>query len=244
MPSQIFGALSVKNSHVAVILPHVPASGCVLFKICFEKLSQPPSKHQDNSSIIVNASPMARHSLTLSHASSGWSQLAGGMPPAPPEAFLEHPNKVKATTLWKAEPSKRPAQLNIDLTITQILVYLLISPLTFSIGSKKRSYSSILTKAALPLPTWVSAQRKHYGSCPSKTWRDRQYFTIPHIIHMDSTGFHWLPLASTGLDWTANHKTGLHWTLPTQNWTRLDWTGLDCQSQNWTLPRQNWTGLD
>ncbi|EDR02213.1 uncharacterized protein LACBIDRAFT_332558 [Laccaria bicolor S238N-H82] len=78
-----------------------------------------------------------------------------------------------------------------------------------------------------------------------------QYFTIPHAIHMDSTGFHWTPLDSptywtiitiftkldstglptqnwTGLDWTG--QTGLHWTFPTQNWTGqtgLDWTGLD-----------------
>ena len=30
-----------------------------------------------------------------------------------------------------------------------------------------------------------------------------QYFTIPHIIHMDSTGLHWTPLDSTGLHWTS-----------------------------------------
>ena len=75
-----------------------------------------------------------------------------------------------------------------------------------------------------------------------------QYFTIPHIIHMDSTGFHWIPLDSTGLhyigaelhtgtklDWTgldgtvscSQHKTGLHWTglesTAALN-TKLDWT--------------------
>ncbi|KIJ92055.1 hypothetical protein K443DRAFT_114180, partial [Laccaria amethystina LaAM-08-1] len=81
-----------------------------------------------------------------------------------------------------------------------------------------------------------------------------QYFTLPHIIHMDSSGLHWTSLhilntkldstglsailstklGSTGLDWTVNHiqhKTGLHWTelecqpYSTQNWTTLDyWT--------------------
>ena len=49
----------------------------------------------------------------------------------------------------------------------------------------------------------------------------RQYFTIPHIIHMDSTGFHWTPLDSTGHHWTSLYnwdfttywyKSGLHWT--------------------------------
>ncbi|KIJ90080.1 hypothetical protein K443DRAFT_117127, partial [Laccaria amethystina LaAM-08-1] len=77
-----------------------------------------------------------------------------------------------------------------------------------------------------------------------------QYFTLPHIIHVDSSGFHWIkriffciPLAldSTGLHYILdhynnNHKSGLGWTpldcqlYSTQNWTPLDWTGLD-----WTL---------
>ncbi|EDR13069.1 uncharacterized protein LACBIDRAFT_308498 [Laccaria bicolor S238N-H82] len=59
------------------------------------------------------------------------------------------------------------------------LFCLLISPLGFSIGSEKQCYttltatkgsytSTILTKAALPLPTWVSAQRKHYAPWPPK----------------------------------------------------------------------------
>ncbi|EDR07079.1 uncharacterized protein LACBIDRAFT_328409 [Laccaria bicolor S238N-H82] len=62
-----------------------------------------------------------------------------------------------------------------------------------------------------------------------------QYFTIPHIIHMDSTGFHWIPLDFTTYwqypqNWTPSTKldsTGLHWTASTNlDWTGLDWTGL------------------
>ncbi|KIJ97816.1 hypothetical protein K443DRAFT_77406, partial [Laccaria amethystina LaAM-08-1] len=76
------------------------------------------------------------------------------------------------------------------------------------------------------------------------------YFTLPHIIHMDSTGLQWTSLYTglsvilntnwtpldcqpfsaqnwTPLDWTVGptqYKTGLHWTpFSTQNWTGLDW---------------------
>ncbi|EDR03410.1 uncharacterized protein LACBIDRAFT_331508 [Laccaria bicolor S238N-H82] len=79
------------------------------------------------------------------------------------------------------------------------------------------------------------------------------YFTIPHIIHMDSTGFHWIPLDSTGLHYIlaistkldSQHKTGLHWTASTNlDWTGLDWTANYKTGFHWTLPTQNWTGLD
>ncbi|KIJ97346.1 hypothetical protein K443DRAFT_105829 [Laccaria amethystina LaAM-08-1] len=49
-----------------------------------------------------------------------------------------------------------------------------------------------------------------------------QYFTLPHIIHMDSTGLHW----------TANciqHKSGLHCTV-SHSQCKLDSTGLQ-----WTV---------
>ena len=89
-----------------------------------------------------------------------------------------------------------------------------------------------------------------------------QYFTLPHIIHMDSTGLHWTPLDSTGLHYILDHynnihESGLHWTGLdwTANWTGLDWTGLSAVSNtkldstglDWTLPlypAQNWTPLD
>ncbi|EDQ99322.1 uncharacterized protein LACBIDRAFT_335126 [Laccaria bicolor S238N-H82] len=80
-----------------------------------------------------------------------------------------------------------------------------------------------------------------------------QYFTIPHIIHMDSTGFHWIPLDFTTYwqypqIWTpldSQHKTGLHWTASTKlDWTGLQITKLDWTGLHWTLPTQNWTGLD
>ena len=93
-----------------------------------------------------------------------------------------------------------------------------------------------------------------------------QYFTIPCIIHMDSTGFHWTPLDSTGLHWTSLYnwdfttywyKTGLHWTpldftglhyiieTSLHTGTKLDSTGLhwtaSCILHNTGL---DWTGLD
>ncbi|KIK04607.1 hypothetical protein K443DRAFT_92808 [Laccaria amethystina LaAM-08-1] len=71
-----------------------------------------------------------------------------------------------------------------------------------------------------------------------------QYFTLPHIIHMDSSGLQWTPLDFT-IYWTISHtqhKTGLHWTG--LDWTYkygLHWTGLDFQTQIWTP--LGWTGL-
>jgi hypothetical protein len=65
-----------------------------------------------------------------------------------------------------------------DLTLIQILVYLLISPLAFALGSDKRKYTSLTaTKGAynpaanLTLPTWVSKQRP--CSWPPQSWLDR-----------------------------------------------------------------------
>ena len=89
-----------------------------------------------------------------------------------------------------------------------------------------------------------------------------QYFTIPHIIHMDSTGFHWIPLDSTGLHWTSLYNwdtnldsTGLSATINTNldsTGLHLDWSGLHCYSQHkpglhWTpllYSTQTWTPLD
>ncbi|EDR01843.1 uncharacterized protein LACBIDRAFT_332878 [Laccaria bicolor S238N-H82] len=60
------------------------------------------------------------------------------------------------------------------------------------------------------------------GTTKGKSGGKKQYFTIPHIIHMDSTGFHWLPLDSTGLDCQSQN-----WTPLDSPNTKLDWTGLD-----------------
>ena len=88
-----------------------------------------------------------------------------------------------------------------------------------------------------------------------KKWRRVQYFTIPHIIHMDSTGFHWIPLDSTGLHWTSLYigaelhtgtkldSTGLDWSVScSQHKTGLHWTGLDSTAALNT--KLDWTGLD
>jgi len=116
---------------------------------------------------------------------------------------------------------------------------------------------------------------RHYRLAQRRNWvkiirNPGQYFTIPHAIHMDSTGFHCTSLYFT-IYWTVSHiqyKTGLHWTpldcqlytetkldstrLPTLFNTKLDSTELSTIYQyrtglHWTANHiliQNWTPLD
>ena len=80
-----------------------------------------------------------------------------------------------------------------------------------------------------------------------------QYFTIPHTIHMDLSGFQWIPVDFTRY-WTIItiltnlDSTGLSWPYSIQIWTPLDcqlystqiWTPLDCHTNS----IQIWTPLD
>ena len=57
----------------------------------------------------------------------------------------------------------------------------------------------------------------YFGCLATKSpffWVFCQYFTIPHIIDMDSTGFHWTSLyIETSLHTGTNlDSTGLYWT--------------------------------